>query len=77
MTPEQFKKFKDSLQVVSDIKFKKVVTKQRENPDIENGFVDMLEKSEFFKGFFFEAFIEGIDYEQELRNINIQEKIGK
>ena len=65
ITNEQFHQFKDSLKVVSNIKFKKVIDKQR--GVTADDFIQMLEGSTYFKDFFFEAFIEGIDYAKKVR----------
>lgn len=60
MNEKQFQTFKKVLEAESEMRFKKVIDKQRETTDPK--FIAMLENSDYFKSFFFEAFIEGIDF---------------
>jgi len=62
ITPEQFIKFKKSLQMTIDIRFKSLIERQKEDKSIDPIFLNKIEKNEYFKCLFFEAFIEGIDY---------------
>ena len=65
MKDEDFKKHKDSLKVVSNIKFKELIDRQRSKTN--SAFVDKLEKSEYFKDLFFDGFIEGMSFSKTLK----------
>jgi len=62
MTEQQFQNFKNALKDVSDIKYQDMIDLQRKGGNIEEGFLESLEKSTFFKDIFFNGFMEGTDF---------------